>query len=70
MKRCEWNCNIIEDTFSRICESYKIKGVNLKVFNMIKGIKKSKTFAKHLQCEFRCNFDGRNCKMRQEWNIH
>ena len=28
---------------------------------MIKGINESKTLAKHISCECRCEFDGRKC---------
>ena len=34
-------CNTVEDPFSRICFSNKVKGINLKVFNMIQGINKN-----------------------------
>ena len=36
------NCNSVEDPLGRICVSKKTKDVNLKVFNMIKGINESK----------------------------
>ena len=39
LDKCVYRCNVIEDPFSRICVSNEIEDVNLKVFNMIKGIK-------------------------------
>ena len=35
---------------------------------MIKRINESKTFAKHILCECRYEFDGRKCNLRQNWN--
>ena len=39
--------------------------VNLKVFDMIKGINESKTLIEHISCEFRCEFDARECNSKQ-----
>ena len=36
--RCDGSCNTVEDSFGRTCVHNKMKSVNLKVFNMIKGI--------------------------------
>ena len=35
---------------------------------MITGIHESKTLAKHISCEYKCKFDGRNCNSNQKWN--
>ena len=39
----------------------KSKDLNLNVFNMITETNESKTFTKHMSCECKCKFDGRNC---------
>ena len=31
------------------------------MFSMITGIKESKSLTKHISCECKCKFDGRNC---------
>ena len=36
----------------------KTEDLNLSVFNMIRGINKSKTLAKHILCECKCKLDG------------
>ena len=73
----EVSCNTAEDPFCRICMPNKIEDVNLKVFNIIKGINEShksinkcisKTLIIHNSYECRCEFDGRKCKSRQKWN--
>ena len=57
--RCNETFNTAEDSLGRTCVSNKVEGVNLKVFNMVKWINESKTFAKHILCECRCGFDTR-----------
>ena len=32
---------------------------------MITVINESKTLTKHISCEYKCNFDGRNCNSDQ-----
>ena len=41
--------------------SQKNRVINLKVFNMIKGINKSKAIIKHISFKCTCEFDGRKC---------
>ena len=49
------SCNNFDDSFGRICVPNKTEDVNLKAFNMIKGIN-----------ECRCKFSATNS--RQKWN--
>ena len=46
--KCGRSCNTIDDRLGRIHVSNKIEDSNLKIFNMIKGINESKSFAKHI----------------------
>ena len=32
---------------------------------MITGINESKTITKHISCEYKCKFDGKNCDSGQ-----
>ena len=38
------------------------------MFNIITWINESKTLTKHISCEFKYKFDGRNCNLDQWWN--
>ena len=67
MNRFDGSCNTIKDPYGRICVPNKID-VNLKVFNMIKGIIESKSLTKHISCDCGCEFDSRKCNSRQKWN--
>ena len=45
---CDGSYSTVEDPFHLTYVPNKIEDVNLKVFNMIKGINKSGTLAKHI----------------------
>ena len=62
MNKCDMSCNAFDDLFARRCFPNKMEDMNLKVFKMIKAINESKTLAKYISCECRCEFDGRKCK--------
>ena len=44
--------------------------VNLKVFNMIKGINKPKTLIRNTSCKFRLEFSIRKCSSKLEWDVN
>ena len=46
----------------------KPEDLNLRVLSMITWINESKTLAKHISCECKCKFDGRNSNSDQWWN--
>ena len=50
------------------CVPNKTEDLNLSMFNMITGINKSKTLAKHISCECKCKFDGRKRDSNEKWN--
>ena len=46
----------------------KTEALNLSVFNMIRGINKSKILAKHISCECKCKLDGTIFNSNYWWN--
>lgn len=64
----EWYCN---GSFN--IADLQLGDVNLKVFNIIKGINESKTDLFHVKkrfisCKCRYEFDDRNCNLKQKCN--
>ena len=51
LNRCDGRCNTLNGLFNKICVSNKTEDLNLGVFKMFTGLKKSKTLIKHLSCE-------------------
>ena len=43
-----------------MCVPNKTEDFNLSVSNTITGINQSKSLTKHLSCECKCRFDGKN----------
>ena len=68
LDRCAGSCNTLNDLSNKVCVPNKTEDLNLSVFNMITGINESKTLTKHISCECKCKFDGRNCNSDQWWN--
>ena len=66
--RCVGSCSTLNDLFNKVCVSNKTEDSNLNVLHMIRGIKKSKTLAKHMSWEYKCKFHERKCKSDQWWN--
>ena len=60
LDRCIGSCNTLNDLSNKVCVTNKAEDLNLSVLNMITGINNSKTLTKHISCEFKCKFDGRN----------
>ena len=60
LDRCAGSCNTFNDLSNKVCVPNKTEDLNLSVFNMITGINKSKTLTKHISCECKCRFDGKN----------
>ena len=58
--RCVRRCNTLNDLSNKVCVPNKTEDLNLSVFNMITGISESKTLTKHILCECKCKFDGKN----------
>ena len=54
------SCNTINDLSNKVCIPNKTEDLNLSVFNMITGINESKPLTKHISCECKCKFDGKN----------
>ena len=60
LDRCVGSCNTLNDLSNKVCVPNKTEDLNLSVFDMITGTNESKTLAKHLPCECKCRFDGKN----------
>ena len=58
LDRCVGSCN-------KVCVPNKTEDSNPSFFNMITEISESKALTKHISCECKCRFDGRNCNSDQ-----
>ena len=58
------------DSTTKIWVTSKNKHVNVKLFNMISRRNKTKTFSKHISCDFECklSLNSSACSLTQKWN--
>ena len=67
LDRCVRSCDTQNDSSNKVCIPNKTD-LNLRVLNMITGINDLKTLTKHISCECKCRFDGRQCNSDHWWN--
>ena len=65
LNRFVGSSNTLTDLSNRVCVPNKREDLSLNVFNIIKGINKSKTLTKYASCKCECKFDGRKCNLRK-----
>ena len=58
----------LNDLSNKVCVPNKREVLNLRMFNIITGINKSKILTKHISCECEYKFGGRKCNSNQKWN--
>ena len=66
LDRCVGSFNTLNDLSNKVRVPNKTEDLNLNVIN-IAGINEWKTLMKHLSCECKCIFDGRNCNSDKWW---
>ena len=66
LNKCNVNCNVVDDFSTKICLPSETKDVNVKLFNLIKGINEVKTMVKHVLCDCKCKFDSKTCNSNQK----
>ena len=54
------SCNTLNDFSNKVCIPNKIIDLNLSVFDMGTGISELKILTKHVLCEYKCRFNGKN----------
>ena len=67
--RCAGSGNTLRNLSYKPCvPTDKTEDLNLSVLNMIAGLNELETLTKHISCECKCKFYGRNCKSNQWQN--
>ena len=56
LDKCVGNCNTLNDLPNKLCVLYKTEDLNLSIEHQ----HELKILAKHISCEYKCKFDGRN----------
>ena len=65
LNRCVESCETLNDFSNKVCVPNKTEDLNLSMFDMITGINQSKTLTKHISCQCKCRFDGKEYNSNQ-----
>ena len=68
IKRCNGNCNSINDPYAKICVPDVVKKLNVKVFNLMSRTNESKSIKLHETCKCICRLNKIICHNKQRWS--
>ena len=54
---CGRSCYTIDDSCARVCVTNKVKYMNVKVFNLISVVNKTRFLVEHASCECKCGLN-------------
>ena len=66
VNRCSGNCNNINDRYARICVPDTVKGLNVKVFNLMMLNNETRHIKWHESCKCVCRLDKIICKVNND----
>ena len=68
VNKCSGICNVINDPYARLYVPDIIKNINIKVFNLMPRISKTRHIIWHETSKFICKLSVSVCNNRQRWN--
>ena len=68
MKQVQGGCNTINEPYAKLYVSDTIKNINIKVFNLMSRINKTRRVEWHKTCKCKCRLDAHACSNKQIWN--
>ena len=68
VSKCSGSCNNINDPFTRLCVADVVKGINVKVFNLMSRTNETRYITWHGTCSCKCRLYASVCKNKQRWN--
>ena len=66
--KCSGSCNNINDLYAKICVPDVVKGLNVKVFNLMSRTNETRHIKWHDTCSCICRLDAIVCNNKQRWN--
>ena len=68
VNKCSRSCSNIDDPYAKLCVPDIIKNINVKLFNLMLRINKTRQIIWHETCKCVCRFNSAVCNSRQIWN--
>ena len=66
--KCSSNFNNINDPYAKICVPDVVKGLDVKVFNLMSRTNETRHIKWHETCKCICRLDAMICNNKQRWN--
>ena len=66
--KCSGNCNNINDPYAKVCVPDVVKGLNVKLFNIMSRTYEIKNIKWHETCKCESRLDAIVCNDKQRWN--
>ena len=68
INKCSGSCSNINDPHAKLCVADVIKNINVKVFNLMSRINKTRQIIWHETCKCVCRLTSAVCNSMQIWN--
>ena len=68
LNKCSDNCNNINNPYAKVCVPDVIKGLNVKLFNLMSITNEIRFIKWHGKCKCKCRLDAIVCNNKQRWN--
>ena len=68
VNKCSESCNNINNPYAKLCVPDVIKNINVKIFNLMLRINKTRHIIWHETCKYICRLCASVCNNRQRWN--
>ena len=60
--------NAVEDLYVRICLPDKVKNINVKMFNLMSRVNRTRFLIQHKSRECKCGLNKNVCNSKQKWD--
>ena len=68
VNKCSGSCNTLDNPIEKVCVPNVIKGLNMKVYNFLTMLNKTRNVLWHESCKCVCKLNSSVCNNKQIWN--
>ena len=68
ISKCSGSCDDINNPYAKLYVPDVVKNINLKVFNLMSRINKTRNIKFHKTCRCKCRLNASACNNKQRWN--
>ena len=68
VSKCGGSCNTIDNPYARVCFPNQVRNMNIKDFNLMSEVKKTKFLVRHESCECKCGLNENICNSKEKWS--